>query len=153
MAVHTYIIKSLYVQNAIMLLALGAVLFLLARAVIKGKAKHIIVFSIWVCIVLWFFNSPFFGFSAATLGPQGIKLHYGIISFRDVLVPVESQWSIESRLSGIRKTKRVYFIRIGDRESMKVRWKKGHELLKDIGEAIDAAREGQGEREASKRSK
>ena len=142
MASHTYIIKSLYVQNAIMLLALGVVLFLLARAVIKGKAKHIIVFSIWVCIVLWFFNSPFFGFSAVDVGPQGIKLHYGILSFRDTILPVESPWSVESRLSGIRKTKRVFFMRIGDRESMKVRWKEGYELLGNIGEAMDEAREG-----------
>jgi len=134
----TFIIKSLFVQNMIMLFSLSIVVFLLVRSLVKKKVKHTIVFSIWVLIVLWFFNSPFFGFSAVSVSPGGIQLNYGILSFtKNTVLPLDSPWKIETSFSGIRKMKKLYFIRIADRKSMKVRIRQGFVLLQDIGSAID----------------
>ena len=132
----TFIIKSIYVQNTIMLFSLGVVLFFLFRALWRKKIKHAAVFSIWVLIVFWFFNSPFFGFSTVCVNTEGIRLNYGVLSSRNTVLPVDSSWKIETYLSGIRKMKKLYFIRIADHQSMKVRGGK-LSLLKEIGGAID----------------
>ena len=137
-----YIIKSLSVQNSIMLIALGVVALFLLRSVVKKKKKHIIVFSIWIFIVIWFFNSPFFGFSTATIGKRGIQLEYGILSFRNATLNLDSKWEIKDHLSGIRKNRRLYFIEIGSHSSMKVKGKKGVDLLKKIGASIEEMRNG-----------
>jgi len=141
MLVKTFAIKSLVVQDTIMVLSLGIVVFFLLRALAKKNIKHGIVFVIWILIILWFFNSPFFGFSQVTVSPDGIQLKYGLLSFRDTVVPIDSRWEIETSLTGLRKMKRVYTIRIGDRRSMRVRWKGGYELLTKIGKAIEEARQ------------
>ena len=135
----TFIIKSLYVQNTIMLLSLGVVVLLLLRSLIKKKLKHTLVFSVWVFIVIWFFSSPFFGFSAVSVRPEGIYINYGIISLRNSQLPLDSQWKIETYFGGIRRTKKLYLLRVGDHESMKVR-AKGLNLLQEIGNAIDKMR-------------
>jgi hypothetical protein len=132
-----FIIKSLYVQNAIMLAFLGITVSFLIYSIIKRKPKHIAAFTIWVFLVLWFFNSPFFGFSAVTVGSQGIKLDYGILSIRNDVLPLDSEWKIETYMSGIRRNKRLYFISIADRQSMKVRGAKDLRLLEKIGESIE----------------
>jgi hypothetical protein len=137
MTPHTFFIKSLFVQNGIMLLSLGVVFFLLLRALRKRNKKHSAVFLVWLFIILWFFNSPFFGYSAVTVGPGGIRLNYGILSLRNTVLPLDSDWAIETSFSGVKKTKRLYALRIGDRRSMKVRWKSGHDLLQEIGTTID----------------
>jgi hypothetical protein len=132
----TFIIKSIYIQNTIMLFSLGVVLFFLFCSLWRKKLKHVFVLSIWVLIVLWFFNSPFFGFSTVCVSTEGIRLNYGVLSSRNTVLPLDSSWKIETYLSGIRKMKKLYFIRIADHQSMKVR---GGELslLKEIGGAID----------------
>ena len=132
-----FIIKSLYVQNAIMLAFLGITVSFLIYSIFKRKPKHIAAFTIWVFLVLWFFNSPFFGFSVVTVGSQGIKLDYGILSIRNDVLPLDSEWKIETYMSGIRKNKRLYFISIVDRQSMKVRGVKDLRLLEKIGESIE----------------
>ncbi|HDZ91605.1 MAG: hypothetical protein JRJ09_17185 [Deltaproteobacteria bacterium] len=137
MAEQTFIIKSLFVQNSIMLLALGAVILFFVFALVKKRPKHLIASLVWLGIVLWFFNSPFFGFSAVCVSPKGIRLEYGILSIRDTLLPIESPWKVEMRQSGLRKLKKLYLIRIADRESMKVGRRQGLALLKKIGDAID----------------
>lgn len=138
MGTETFIIKSIFVQNMIMLFSLGIVVFLLVRSLVKKKAKHAIVFSVWVIIVFWFFNSPFFGFSAVYTGPGGIQLNYGILSFkRNSVLPLDSPWKIETTFSGIRKTKKLYFLKIGDHRSMKVRGNKDLSLLQAIGRTVD----------------
>jgi len=119
-----------------MLLSLGVVLFFLFRSLWRKKLKHVFVFSIWVLIVLWFFNSPFFGFSTVCVSTEGIRLNYGALSSRNTVLPLDSSWKIEIYLSGIRKMKKLYFIRIADHQSMKVRVGK-LSLLKEIGGAID----------------
>jgi hypothetical protein len=134
----TFIIKSLVVQNMIMLFSLGIVVFLLVRSLVKKKTKHAIVFSVWVLIVFWFFNSPFFGFSKVYISPGGIQLNYGILSFKkNSVLPIDAPWKIETTFSGIRKTKRLYLLKIGNHRSMKVRGGKDLGLLQAIGKAID----------------
>ena len=133
----TFIIKSLYVQNTVMLIAMGLAATFLVHSVIKKRPKHIGVFSIWVFLILWFFNSPFFGFSAVTVSPVGIKLNYGILSIRNDLLPLESEWEIRIHLSGIRKNKRLHYLVIGRHESMRVKGKQDLKRLEEIGEAIE----------------
>ena len=137
MAPDTFIFKSIYVQNTIMLFSLGVVVLLLVHSVIKKKLKHAIAFSIWVVIVIWFFNSPFFGFSAVSVTPERIYLNYGILSSRNTALPLDSPWKIETYFGGIRKMKKLYFLSIADRESMKVRTGKGLMRLQEIGNAIE----------------
>ncbi len=137
MTTQTFIIKSLFVQNSIMLMALGAVIFFLVFALVKKKPKHLIASFVWMIIVVWFFNSPFFGFSAASVSPEGIRLNYGILSLRNDLLPIDSPWNVETHFSGLRKMKKLYLIRIADRESMKVRRNEGLRLLERIGGAIE----------------
>ena len=138
MIAQIFIIKSLYIQNMIMLFSLSIVVFLLTRSLLKKNLKHTIVFSIWVLIVFWFFNSPFFGFSAVSITPGGIQLNYGILAFKkNTVLPLDSPWRIETSFSGIRKTKKLYFLKIGDHQSMKVRGEKDFSLLQAIGTAID----------------
>ena len=137
MATQIFIIKSLYIQNAIMLFVLGMVVFFLVYSLAKRKPKHLIASLVWIIIAVWFFNSPFFGFSAVSVSPEGIRLNYGILSLRNDLLPIDSPWKIETHLSGLRKMKKLYLIRIADRESMKVRRNQGLSLLEEIGGAIE----------------
>ena len=135
-----FIIRSLYIQNSIMLIFLCVVVSFLIYSILKKKPKHIVVFSIWLCLVLWFFNSPFFGFSAVSVGPAGMKLNYGIVSFRNDLLPIDSGWKVETYMAGIRRNKRLHYITIGGRRSMKVRGVKELRLLEKIGESIERTR-------------
>ncbi|MBW1780902.1 MAG: hypothetical protein JRL30_09210 [Deltaproteobacteria bacterium] len=137
MTTQTFIIKSLLVQNSIMLVSLGAVVFFLVVALLKKRPRHLIAALVWVAIVLWFFNSAYFGFSTVSVSPQGICPNYGILSLRNNLLPVDSPWKIETTFSDIRKMKKVYFIKIGDHSSMRVKGSDGYALLEKIGEAIE----------------
>ena len=137
MDAETFIIKSLFVQNAMMLISLGVVFFLLIHSIIRKRRKHTVVFSIWLVLVLWFFNSTLFGFSAVSVGREGIRLNYGALSMRNDLLPLHSEWKVGTYLSGIRKNKRLYLITIGGRQSMKVKGEEGLRLLQNIGESID----------------
>jgi hypothetical protein len=137
---HTFVIKSLWVQNSIMLLSLGLLLLFLFYSIMKKKQRHMIAAIVWLGIVVWFFNSPFFGFSTVSVSPKGIKLNYGILSFKNDLLPISSHWEIVSKPSGIRKLKEVHFIRIANHESMKVRGLDDLNYLKGIGSAIDEFR-------------
>jgi hypothetical protein len=140
-----FIIRSLFIQNAIMLVSLGVVFSLLIHAITKKRRKHSAVFTIWLILVLWFFNSTIFGFSAVSVSQAGIRLNYGILSLRNDLLPIDSEWKIETYLSGIRKNKRLYFITIGGRQSMKVKGEDKRRLLKSIGKAIDRIQSGRGQ--------
>jgi len=139
---NTFIIKSLPVQNFIMLTVLAIVLLLVGLAVWRKNLQHVIVWTLWVGIALWFFNSSFFGFSAVTVKPSGIKIDYGILSFRNTELPVESSWEVVKYMGGIRRIKTLYYIQIGEHQSMKVRGRKGYDLVNEIGAAIDAVRGG-----------
>jgi len=140
MTTQVFIIKSLLVQNSIMLVSLGAVIIFFAFGFTKKKPRHLIAALVWAALVLWFFNSAYFGFSAVSVGAEGIRLNYGVLSFRNDLLPIRSPWKIETGFSDIRKMKKVYLIRIGDRNSMRVRGNEGRLLLERIGEAIERGR-------------
>jgi len=137
MMTQTFVIRSLLVQDAVMILSLGVVLFLFIFFLAKKKPRNIVVCFLWILLVLWFFNSRFFGFSAVTVGPSGIQVRYGILSWRDTVLPLGTPWRIKDRFSGIRKTERLYFLQIGGHDSMKVRGRKDLELLQAAGKAID----------------
>ena len=130
-------IKSMIVQNGVMLLSLGFVLFLVVRAIVKKKSNQALIFCMWVVIVLWFFNSPFFGFSAVTVSPHGIRLDYGVLSIRNTVVPLDASCKIVSTMSGIKKLRRLYFLEVDGHQSMKVRGKKGVEVLEAITGAVE----------------
>ncbi len=132
-----FIIKSLLIQNSIMLVSLGAVIFFFAVALVKKLPRHLVAALVWAALVIWFFNSAYFGFSAVSVGPGGIRLNYGVLSLRNDLLPIDSPWKIETAFSDIRKMKKVYLIRIGDRDSMRVRGGEGLALLEKIGKAIE----------------
>jgi len=137
MTTQVFIIKSLLVQNSIMLLSLGAVILFLGVALVKKRPRHLMAALVWAALVLWFFNSAYFGFSAISVGEEGIRLNYGILSFRNDLFPIDSPWEIETAFSDIRKMKKVYLIRIADRDSMRVRGNEGRALLEKISQAIE----------------
>jgi len=109
----------------------------LVYSLVKRKPKHLIASLVWMIIVVWFFNSPFFGFSAVSVSSEGIRLNYGVLSLRNDLLPIDSQWKVETHLSGLRKMKKLYLIRIADHESMKVRRDVGLGLLEKIGGTIE----------------
>jgi hypothetical protein len=124
------------IQNGIMLLSLAFVLFMVVRGVVRKRFKHALVFMVWAMIVLWFFNSPFFGFSAVTVSSRGIELDYGILSIRNRILPLDARCQIMTTMSGIKKLKRLYFLKVDGHESMKVRGREGEELLEAITRAI-----------------
>ena len=145
-----FTIKSLSVQNTIMIFSMATAALFFFRALWKKNLKQIIVFLAWIFAVIWFFNSPLFGFSEVSISPGGIRLDYGVLSFRNATVPFQTPYEIRSRMSGIRKTKQLYYLQIGDHNSMKVRGIDGKGLLEEIGEAIDRgrrSREGKGKRD------
>lgn len=137
MEAETFVIKSLAAQNSIMLAALSVVILIVLRAILKRRPKHLLAALIWTGIVIWFFNSPYFGFSEVSVSRKGIRLNYGVLSFRNDLLPTRSPWNIETVYPDIRKMKKVYFIRIGDRNSMRVKGSSGYAILEKIGQAIE----------------
>jgi hypothetical protein len=142
MTTQTFIIKSLLVQNSIMLVLLGVVVFFVAMALIKKRPRHLLAGIVWAAMVLWFFNSAYFGFSALSVGPEGICLDYGILSLRNDLLPIDSPWKIEAVSPDIRKLKKVYFIRIGKHDSMRVKGGEERLILEKIGDAIESVKRG-----------
>jgi len=142
METQTFVIKSLFVQNSIMLFSMGIVLFFLARSFLKKNAKHVVVFLVWLGIVVWFFNSSFFGFSKVTVNRKGIEIDYGILSLHNTVLPLNTPWKIETSPTGILKISKLYYIRFGDRLSMKVKGKKDVDLLNRIGDAVERTKKG-----------
>ena len=113
---------------------------LLIRFVRRKNIKYAVAVALWGCIALWFFNGPFWGFSAVTVGSEGLRLHYGFLSvFRNTTLPVDTFWKIRRYKGGIRKLKNLYYFRLKDHQSLKVRGQDKLEIMKAIGAAIDAA--------------
>jgi len=136
----TFTIKSMVVQNTIMILALGTVVGFFVIALAKKSPKHILVSFIWLLGIIWFFNSPFFGFSRVSVAPRGIRIDYGVLSFKNTMLPLNTPWKVESHISGIRRMKRVYTLRIGQHQSMRVKSREDLAMLKEIGKTIDRMR-------------
>ncbi len=133
-----YTIKSLFIQNAIELALLGGLFVLLIYFLINRKIKHVIVVSCWIPAILFFFNSPLFGFSTVRFTAQGIDLNYGLLSTRNITLPAISNWRIETGTYGIKKTKRFHRLFIADRASMRVSGGRGIDLLRKIGAEISS---------------
>lgn len=138
MEVTTFFIRSVAVQNVIMGIVVAIITVLLIHAIRKQKLNHAILVVIWGMFALWFFNGPLWGFSAVTVGPEGLKVHYGFLSmFRNTTLPVNTHWKIRRYLGGIRKLKNLYFFELRDHRSLKVRGKDKFEAMEALGEAID----------------
>ncbi|NVM21014.1 MAG: hypothetical protein HWN68_04470 [Desulfobacterales bacterium] len=138
MEAQTFFIRSVTVQNVIMAVIAAIIVVLLVRSIRKQKLNHAILVVMWGLFALWFFNGPLWGFSAATVGPDGIKLHYGFLSvFRNTTLPVDTHWKIHKYLGGIRKMKKLYFFQLPNHQSLKVRGADKLEVLQALGAAID----------------
>ncbi|MBE9580774.1 MAG: hypothetical protein IMF18_04060 [Proteobacteria bacterium] len=138
MEAETFFIRSVMVQNVIMGIIAAIIVWLLVRTIRKQNFTHMILVVAWGLIALWFFNGPFWGFSAVTVSPDGLKIHYGFLSvYRNKTLPVHSQWKIRTYMGGIRKMKGLFFFQLPDHRSLKVRGAAKFEVMKALGAAID----------------
>ncbi len=138
MEIQTFFIRSVMVQNVIMGIIVSIIVALLVRFISRRQLKYIIVVIVWAFIALWFFNGPFWGFSAVTVTPGGLEVHYGFLSvFKNSTLPANSQWKIHKYLGGIRRLKKLYYFRLPGHQSLKVRGTDKIEILKALGNAID----------------
>lgn len=138
MGAETFFIRSVAVQNVIMAVIAAIIVFVFARCLLRRNVTHIVAVLIWAAVALWFFNGPFWGFSAATVSPQGIELHYGFLSvFRNTTLPVDTKWKIRKYLGGIRKLKNLYYFQLENHQSLRVRGQDKMDVLHAIGAAID----------------
>jgi hypothetical protein len=134
----TFFIRSVMVQNIIMGIIVAIIVTLLIRFVWRQQLKYTVVTVIWACAAVWFFNGPLWGFSAVTVSPQGLQVHYGFLSvFRNTTLPVDTHWKICRYLGGIRRLKNLYFFELANRQSLKVRGVDKIELMQALGAAID----------------
>jgi hypothetical protein len=138
MEAQTFFVRSVMVQNVIMGIIVAIILALLIRTIRRQNLTHVVLVVAWGLIALWFFNGPFWGFSAVTASPEGLEIHYGFLSvFRNTTLPVNSQWKIRRYLGGIRKLKKLYFFQLPGHRSLKIRGADKLEVLKALGAAID----------------
>ncbi|UCG80525.1 MAG: hypothetical protein JSV60_11350 [Desulfobacterales bacterium] len=122
-----------------MSLITAVIVGLLVRSIWKQKHHHAIAVVIWGLIALWFFNGPLWGFSAVTVSPEGLKVHYGFLSvFRNTSLPVDTHWKIYTYLGGIRRLKTLYFFELANHQCLKVRGQDQLEVLGALGTAIDS---------------
>ena len=127
------------VQNIIMGIIAAIIVVVLVRSILKHKMSYIVAVAIWGVIAVWFFNGPFWGFSAVTVSPEGLKVHYGFLSvYRNTTLPVDTHWKIRKYLGGIRKLKNLYFFELDGHKSLKVRGQDKMEILKALGAVIDS---------------
>jgi hypothetical protein len=139
MEAQTFFVRSVMVQNVIMGIVVAIIVALLIRTIRKQNVTHAVLVVAWGLIALWFFNGPFWGFSAVTVSPEGLEIHYGFLSvFRNTTLPVNSQWKIRRYLGGIRKLKNLYFFQLPGHQSLKVRGAGKVEVLEALGTAIDS---------------
>ena len=138
MEAQTFFIRSVLVQNVIMAVVVAIVVGLLIRFIHRRDIKYIVLVAFWGCVSLWFFNSPLWGFSAVTVKPEGLELHYGFLSvFKNSTLPPDSPWKIKKHLGGIRKLKNLHYFWFQDHQSLKVRGQHKLDTLKALGAAID----------------
>jgi carbon starvation protein CstA len=138
MEAQTFFIRSVMVQNVIMGIIAAIILGVLIRCLWKQQLKNTVAVVIWALIAVWFFNGPLWGFSAVTVSPDSLQIHYGFLSvFRNTTLPVDTHWKIRKYLGGIRKLKNLYFFELADHRSLKVRGMRKIELMQALGAAID----------------
>ena len=139
MEIETFYIRSLAVQHVIMAIVALILCFLLVRSFLKKQTLHVIAIALWMGFFVWFFNGPFWGFSAVTVSPQGIELHYGFLSvFKPRHLPPDTYWKIQDYRGGIRRLKQLHYFKLDDDiNSLRVRGTDKLKTLESIGAAID----------------
>lgn len=138
MPAEIFFIRSVAVQNIIMGIIAALLAGLLVRAVVQGKHRHIIAVAAWILISLWFFNSPLWGFSAVTVSPAGLRLHYGFLSVaKNTSLPPDTSWKIHIYMGGLRRIKKLYYLELAGHQSLKISGTNGLAALQAIGAAID----------------
>lgn len=138
MEAELFIIRSVVVQNGIMSLVAAIAIGFLVYFIMQRKARHAIASAIWLAIVLWFFNSPLWGFSAVTVSAEGLKVDYGFLSVaKNAVLPVETHWKIYVYMGGTRRLERLYYFQLGEHMSLKVSGNDRLGLMKSLGAAID----------------
>jgi hypothetical protein len=138
MATEIFFIRSLTIQNGIMGIVAAIIAGLFIRSILQRKNRHTVAVIIWALIALWFFNSPLWGFSAVTVSPNGLKLHYGFLSvLKNTSLPPATSWKIRVYMGGIRKIKKLYYLQLAHHNSMKVRGADRLRTLQAVGTAID----------------
>ena len=126
------------VQNVIMAIIAAIIAGVLIRCILKKQPKFIMAVVLWAVIAVWFFNGPLWGFSAVTVSPKGLEIHYGFLSvYLNTTLPVETEWEIRKYLGGIRRLKNLYFFQLENHKSLKVRGQDKLEVLDALGAAID----------------
>ena len=138
MATEIFYIRSITIQNVIMGIIAAIIAGLLIRSILQRKRRNTVAVVIWALIALWFFNSPLWGFSAITVSPDGLKLHYGFLSvFKNTSLPPATSWKIRVYMGGIKKVKKLYYLQLARHNSLKVRGADRLRTLQSIGTAID----------------
>jgi hypothetical protein len=138
MATEIFFIRSLTIQNVIMGIIAAIIAGLLIRSILQRKSRNTVAVVIWALIALWFFNSPLWGFSAVTVSPDGLKIHYGFLSvFKNTSLPPATFWKIRVYMGGIKKVKKLYYLQFARHNSLKVRGADRVRTLQAIGAAID----------------
>jgi len=138
MEAQTFFIRSVMVQDVIMGIIVAIIVTVLIRCLLRKQLKYTVIAVIWACFAVWFFNGPLWGFSAVTVSPNGLQIHYGFLSvFRNTTLPVDTHWKIRKYLGGIRKLKNLYYFQLKNHQSLKVRGADKIALLQALGGAID----------------
>ncbi len=138
MDAQTFYIRSVAVQNLIMGVIAAIIIVLLIYFIKEQKTRHSIAVIVWALIVFWFFNSPMWGFSAVTVSPQGLKIHYGFFSvLKNSSLPPNTPWKIHLYMGGVRKMKKLYYFQLAAHTSLKVRGPKALDTMKSLGVSID----------------
>lgn len=119
--VQTFVLQPLWLQNVVMSTALGIVVFFLLRGAFRKNKTQILVFSCWLIMIFWFFNGPFWGFSALTVSRQGIVLHYGWLSLlKNGQLPLASRWQLKESNTGFPRYRKLYYIEVDGQKSMRL---------------------------------
>lgn len=138
MGTQTFYVRSVMVQNTIMGIAVAIIALLLIRFIMDRKHKQVILVASWGLFTLWFFNAPFWGFSAVTVSQQGLKIDYGFLSvYKNTTLPPDTAWKIHAYMGGIRRIKKLYYFQLAAHKSLKVKGPARLAALQSLGAAID----------------
>lgn len=138
MDAHIFFIRSVAVQNLIMAVVVAVLVGLLVYFIKERLFRHCMAVVIWAFIALWFFNSPYWGFSAVAVSPEGLQIKYGFLSvFKNSTLAPDTPWKIRVYMGGIRRIQKLYYIELGPHTSMKVRGPDAFKTLESLGAAID----------------
>lgn len=138
MVAELFVIRSVSVQNVIMGVAIAIAIGFLVYFIMQRKSRHALAATAWLAIVLWFFNSPLWGFSAVTVSINGLRIDYGFLSIaKNSVLPLDTQWKIRVYMGGTRRLEKLYYIQLANHLSLKVSDNDRLAVMKSLGAAID----------------